>query len=99
VIRGTYALMYISVHPTPHSIRELFLVERQGSEIIAMLARPADFHENLVKMVVFYFYNALTYVMSYKGIDPTRHETLGNAIDMFMSDLFVGDRESGPFDQ
>jgi Sap, sulfolipid-1-addressing protein len=68
VIRGTYALMSNSVHPTPHSIRELFHVEQHGSEATATLARPADFHENLTKMVVFYFYNALTYVMSFPGV-------------------------------
>ena len=32
VIRGTYALMSNSVHPTPHTIRELFRIEQQGSE-------------------------------------------------------------------
>lgn len=50
-------------------------------------------------MVVFYFYNALTYVMSYKGLDPTGHEAVGNAIDALMSDLFVGNRAPGPFDR
>lgn len=99
VIRGTYALMSNSVHPTPHSIRELFLIEQQGSEATATLARPGDFHENLTKMVVFYFYNALTYVMSYKGLDPVGHEALGDAIDALMSDLFVGERRPGPFDR
>lgn len=99
VIRGTYALMSNSVHPTPHSIRELFLVEQHGSQATATLARPADFHENLTKMVVFYFYNALTYIMSYKGLDPAGHDALGNAIDALMSDLFVGDRAPGPFDR
>jgi hypothetical protein len=99
VIRGTYALMSNSVHPTPHSIRELFHIEQHASEATATLARPADFHENLTKMIVFYFYNALTYVMSYKGLDPAGHEALGNAIDALMSDLFVGERAHGPFDQ
>jgi hypothetical protein len=83
VIRGTYALMSNSVHPTPHSIRELFHIEQHGNEATATLARPADFHENLTKMVVFYFYNALTYVMSYKGLDPAGHEALERAVRAF----------------
>ena len=98
VIAGTYALMSNSVHPTPHAIRELFRVERQGTTAAVMPARPPDFHENLAKMVVFFFYNALTYAMSYNGLDPTAHQVLGDAIDLLMSDLFVGPRAPGPFD-
>ena len=98
VIRGTYSLMSNTVHPTPHTIRELFAIERQGEQPTATLNRPDDFHENLVKMVVYFFYNALTYVMSYKGLDPQGHQALTEAIDTLMSDLFVGEPESAPFD-
>jgi hypothetical protein len=97
-MRGAYALLSNTVHPTPHAVRELFLVSEQDGEPAAELTRDLLFHENLTKMVVALFYNTITYVMSYYGWDPHGHRQLTEDIDRVMKDLFVGEPPPGPFE-
>lgn len=97
-MKGAYGLLSNTVHPTPHAIRELFLVSEQDGEPVAELTRDLLFHENLAKMVVTLFYNTITYVMTYYGWDPHPHRQLTEAIDRVMSDLFVGEPAPGPFE-
>ena len=97
VMRGTYGFLSNYVHPTPYPLRELFVVREQDGEKVPELMVGIDFHERLTKLVVVPFYNALTYVASYHGWPPARHEQLSDDIDRVLPDLFVDGPSPGPF--
>lgn len=96
--RGTYAFLSTSVHATPNEIVELTALGDESDATSVTVTRDRRFHEPLVRMVVSFFYSALSHTMSYSGIKSPDHDDLGKSIQEYLPGHFGDGPAPGPFD-
>jgi hypothetical protein len=97
--RGTYALLSTSVHATPNEIVGLTALRDVSDPTSLVITRDRRTHEPLVRIVVSFFYSAISHAMSYSGITTPEHHDLGNLIETFLPGHFGKGPEPGPFDR
>jgi uncharacterized protein DUF5677 len=96
--RGTYALLSTSVHATPNEIVELTALSDASDPASVVITRDRRSHEPLVRLVVSFFYSAVSHATSYSGIKTPDHNDLGNLIEKYLPGHFGKGPEPGPFD-
>jgi hypothetical protein len=96
--RGTYALLSTSVHATPNEIVELTALSDASDPASVVITRDRRTHEPLIRVVVSFFYSAVSHAMSYSGIKTPDHNDLGNLIENYLPGHFGKGPEPGPFD-
>lgn len=96
--RGTYALLSTSVHATPHEVVELTALADEADPASVSITRDRRTHEPLVRMIVSFFYSALSHAMSYSGIKSAVHNDLGKLIEHYLPGHFGEQPAAGPFD-
>lgn len=95
---GTYALLSTSVHATPNEIANLTSTSDASDPTSVRLTRDLTTHEPLVRMIVAFFYSALSHSLSYIGVKSQLHHDLGDAIESYLPGHFGKGPEPGPFD-
>jgi hypothetical protein len=96
--RGTYGLLSASVHATPNEIVELVAQGDESDPASISITRDRRTHEPLVRMIVSFFYSALSHAMSYSGIKSPHHDELGALIQEYLPGHFGDGPTPGPFD-
>jgi hypothetical protein len=97
--RGAYALLSTSVHATPNEIVGLTALRDVSDPTSLVITRDRRTHEPLVRIVVSFFYSAISHELSYSGITTPEHHALGNLIETFLPGHFGKAPEPGPFDR
>ena len=95
---GTYALLSTSVHATPNEIANLTSASDPNDPTSVRLTRNLTTHEPLVRMLVAFFYSALSHALSYVGVKGQLHHDLGDVIETYLPGHFGKGPEPGPFD-
>jgi hypothetical protein len=95
---GTYGLLSASVHATPNEIVEMVTQRDESDPASISLTRDRRTHEPLVRMLVSFFYSALSHAMSYSGIKSPDHDGLGTSIQEYLPGHFGDGPMPGPFD-
>jgi hypothetical protein len=96
--RGTYGLLSASVHATPNEIVDLVAQGDEADPASISMTRDRRTHEPLVRMIVSFFYSALSHAMSYSAIRSPDHEQLGSLIQEHLPGHFDDGPAPGPFE-
>jgi hypothetical protein len=95
--RGIYALLSTRVHATPTEITGLTILKDPLDPTSIALREDRRTHEPLVRLVVSFFYSAMSHALDYSGIAIPEHNELGDEIEKHFPGHFRPSRASGPF--
>jgi hypothetical protein len=95
--RGIYALLSSRVHATPNEITGLTILKDPSDPTSIALKEDRRTHEPLVRMVVSFFYSAISHALDYSGIALAEHNELGEEIENHFPGHFAPNSAPGPF--
>lgn len=78
---GIYAFLSSGTHPSLYQVRQLRVPVDHGDHHGTILRMDVAFFERLLAAAVMPFYGALSYVLSFYGLDSTAHDKLTEEID------------------
>lgn len=82
--RGVYAFLSSGTHPSLYPARQLRVAVDHGDHYGTVLSMPVAHLERILATAVLVFYNALSYVLDFYGLDRAVHDALTATIDEFL---------------
>jgi hypothetical protein len=79
--RGIYAFLSSGTHPSLYKARQLRVPVNHGDHYGTVLSVDIPSLERLLAAPLLFFYNALSYVISFYGLERTAHDALTITID------------------